>query len=122
MLEVRWQVLANAKKWDACVDIASEIVRLAPGRSDGWIHRSFSLHALKRTQEALDKLLPAAQEFPQVWTIPYNLACYCSKLGRFDEAKEWFKRAVLIDEKPVQRSGIDDPDLQPLWDSMSVTI
>ena len=29
---------------------------------------------LKRTQEAFDLLLPAAEKFPKVWTVSYNLA------------------------------------------------
>lgn len=122
VLEIRWQIYANDNKWEACVDIACSLVKLAPKRSESWIHRSFALHALHRTQEAFDNLLPAAHKFSDVWQIPYNLACYCSVLGRFDEAANWFKKAILIDDKTVQRAGIDDPDLKPLWDSMSTTI
>jgi len=29
-------------------------------------------------KEAFDLLLPAADQFPRVWTVPYNLACYCA--------------------------------------------
>ena len=122
VLEAGCLIYAKARKWQACVDIAATLVRLAPERAEGWIQRSFALHALKRTQEAFEKLLPVAIRFPNVWVIPYNLACYCSQLGRFDEAQAWFKRAIVIDEKCVQRAGIDDPDLQPLWDSMSTTL
>jgi len=90
VLEVRWQIFAEAKKWDACVDIASALVQLVPERADGWIHRSPALSELNRVQEALDNLLTVADKFPEIWTIPYNLACYCSLLGRFDDAKGWF--------------------------------
>jgi len=76
---------------------------------------------LKRTQEAFDKLLPVAEEFPTVWTIPYNFACDCSQLRRFEEAQEWFKKVMAIDKRTVQRAAIGDPDLKPLWDSMSGT-
>ena len=51
--------------------------------------------------------------------IPYNLACYCAQLNRLDEAQIWFKKAMAIDEQIVKREAIDDPDLKPLWDSMS---
>jgi tetratricopeptide (TPR) repeat protein len=122
VLEIRWKVFSHFKKWDACFDIASALVKLSPERAESWIYRSSSLHALKRTQEALENLLPIAQRFPNNWTIPYNLACYSAQIGQFEEAKEWFKKAILIDEKAVQRSAIDDPDLNPLWDSMSTTI
>jgi len=80
------------------------------------------LHELKRTQEAFDQLSPVAETFPQVWTIPYNLACYCAQLARLDECQQWFKKAMAIDEHTVNRAAIYDPDLKPLWDSMSATL
>ena len=121
VLEVRWHIYAHARKWEPCVDIADAIIKVAPDRAEAWIHRSFALHELKRTQDALDQLQPVADKFPAVWTIPYNLACYCAQLGRLEECKEWFKKAMAIDEHTVKRAAIDDPDLKPLWDSMGGT-
>jgi len=122
VLELRWHIYRRAKKWEACADIAGAIIRLAPDRADAWIHRSFALHELKRTQEAYDQLLRVADRYPKLWTIPYNLACYCAQLGRLEECQSWFKRAMAIDEHTVRREAIDDPDLKPLWDSMSGTL
>ena len=122
VLEIRWQIFAKENKWGACVDIAATLIKLAPERHDGWIHRSFALHELKRTEEAFENLLPAAKQFPGVWTIPYNLACYCSQLQHLDEAETWLKKAMAIDGETVKRAAIDDPDLLPLWDSMSGTL
>jgi tetratricopeptide (TPR) repeat protein len=119
VLEVRWEIYARAKRWEACVDIADAIIKLDTNRAGAWIHRSVALHESNRTQEALDQLLPVADKFPGVWKVPYDLSCYCAQLERLDEAKEWFKKAMLIDESAVQRIAIDDSDLQPLWDSMS---
>ena len=122
VLEVRWHVYAHAEKWDACVDIAAAIIKLAPERSSGWIHRSFALHELNRTQEAFDQLVPVVQKFSKVWTIPYNLSCYCCKLGRLKECEQWFKKAMAVDKQTVQQAAMDDPDLKPLWDSMRGTM
>ena len=122
VLEPRWHICAKAGKWDECVDIAGEIIKLDPKRPFGWIHRSFALQELKRTQEAFDQLLPVADRFPKLWLIPYNLACYCAQLGRLDECQGWFKKAMAIDDLTVQRAAIDDPDLKPLWDSLSGTL
>jgi tetratricopeptide (TPR) repeat protein len=122
VLELRWQIYAQEKKWAACVDIANAVVKLAPERPDGWIHRSYAPHELKRTQEAFDQLLPVADRFPKIWTIPFNLSCYCAQLGRLDECQAWFKKATAIDEQTVKRAAIDDPDLKPLWDSLSGTL
>jgi tetratricopeptide (TPR) repeat protein len=122
VLEVRYEIYASAKRWDACLDIAEAIVKLAPESSFGWIRRSFALHELKKTKEALEKLLPVADRFPKLWLVPYNLACYCAQLGRLDECQEWFKKAMVIDEQTVKRAAIDDPDLEPLWGSMGGTV
>ena len=112
----------KAAKWGACVDLAGAIIKLDRRRADAWIYRSFAVHEMKRTKEAYDQLLPVAEKFPEVWTIPYNLACYCAQLGRLDECKWWFKKAMAIDEQNVKREAIDDPDLKPLWDSMGGTV
>jgi tetratricopeptide (TPR) repeat protein len=122
VLDVRWQIYAKAERWDACVDIAAAIIQLEPGRADGWIHRSYALHELGRTQEAFDHLLPAVDRFPKVWMIPYNLSCYCAQLGRLDDCREWFGKAMAVDEHAVKRAAMEDPDLKPLWDSMSGTL
>lgn len=121
VLEVRWDVYAKAGQWTQCVDLGQALVKAAPRRSFGWIHRSYAPHELKRTQEAFDQLLPVAKRFSKVWLIPYNLACYCAQLGRLDECERWFKKAMDIDEEAVKREAIDDPDLKPLWDSMAGT-
>ena len=122
VLELRWHIYAKEKKWEACLDIAATIIQRAPKSVDGWIHRSFALHELKRTQEAFNQLLPAADKFPKVWTIPYNLACYASRLHQFDEAGKWLKQAIALDQKTVQAAAIDDDDLKPLWASLGGTM
>lgn len=122
VLDLRWQIYAREKQWTGCVDIARTLTRLAPRRATSWIHYSYSLHELKRTEEALDNLLPVVNRFPGVWLIPYNLACYCSQLRRFAEARQWLDQAVAIDGDAVKQTAIADPDLKPLWDSLGGTL
>ncbi len=116
VLVVRWKIYAQARKWDVCVDLAEALVKLAPDDPFGWIHRSYALHELKRTQEAWDRLLPAVEKFPSEWTIPYNLACYACQLGNLPEAKRWLQKALQIeDASKLKLMALDDPDLEPLW-------
>jgi len=122
VLELRWKIYAQAKKWDACFEIGQSLVNLLPDHDFGYIHRSFALNELKRTEEAFDLLEPAYIQFPRSWTIPYNLACYCAQLNQIEECEQWFKRAMAIDEKAVRKKAIDDPDMQPLWKSLSGTV
>ncbi len=122
VLLLRCEIYARAKKWDYVLTVAETLVKTVPKEVQGWIQRSFALHELKRTQEAFDQLLPVVDRFPKEWLIPYNLACYCARLGLLDDCQKWLKRAILIDERTVQKAAIDDPDLKPLWDNMSTTI
>src|SRR6185436_16475608 len=62
VLEVRWVIYESQKHWEACLHIAATIIELDIERATAWIHRSFALHHLKRTQEALDRLLPAVDK------------------------------------------------------------
>lgn len=115
VLDVRWQIYALAKKWEACVDLAEALVKLVPNQLNGWLHRSYALHSMKRTQEAFDRLLPARDMFPNEQMIPYNLACYSCQLGRLEEARKWLALAFEIGGKEIKLMALDDPDLEPLW-------
>jgi tetratricopeptide (TPR) repeat protein len=117
VLELRWQIYAKEEKWEACVDIGEAMVKVAFDLPEGWIHRSFALHELKRTKEAADKLEAAADLFPSISTIPYNLACYACQLGNQADAREWLRDAFDLaeDKKTIKLAALDDPDLEPLW-------
>lgn len=122
VLSLRSEIYFRAKLWTYCVEVSDALVRVASENPLGWIHHSYALHELKRTEDAFEKLLPAAAKFSDVWTIPYNLACYCAQLNRLDEAADWFKKAMAIDKETVQGNALEDEDLKPLWDSMSGTL
>ncbi len=116
VLEVWWQINAAAKKWDAALDLASTLIQVVPEHEAGWVHRSYCLHELKRTQEARDNLLRVVDRFPQDATMRYNLACYECQLGRLGQAKDWLEKAFrLADAKKMKLMALDDPDLEPLW-------
>ena len=116
VLELRWDLLSDEKKWAAALATAEQLVAAAPERCSGWIHRSFSLHELKRTQEALDLLQPALGQFPKVSTVPYNLACYTCQLGRLDDARAWLAQAQRLGGRErILAMARQDSDLAPLW-------
>jgi tetratricopeptide (TPR) repeat protein len=115
VLRMRVEIFSAAKKWDFAAEVANALCRTVPDDSYGYIRRAFALHELKRTKEAFDTLLPVADKFPELWVIPYNLACYTCQLGRLDEARQWFDRALKAgDEKKIKLAALDDPDLAPL--------
>ncbi len=119
VLEVRWAVEARQLNWEECVHVATQLTQHAPGRSSGWIHRSFALHELKRTQEAYELLLPSLSLFKGIWPIPYNLACYQSQLGQKEPALEFYAQALEIGGESIREMALNDIDLAPLHNEIA---
>ena len=117
-LTVRWEICRQLKQWELCVQSGEALVKLQPDDAQGWIHRSFALHELKRTQEAYDLLLPVLEKFSADTTIPYNLACYSAQLGEHTRAFEFLDTAFTRAGKranEMKLQALDDPDLEPIW-------
>ena len=116
ILELRWQIFATAKKWETCVGIAREITGVEPKEPLGWIHLSYALHELKRTQEAWDNLIAVVEDFQKEPTMRYNLACYACQMGQLAEARRWLKKTFALGRKKESKQmAMQDPDLKPLW-------
>jgi len=112
------RLLEPQKKVAESLDIATAIVKQAPDRASGWIHRAYSLRRTKNggIEKAKKMLEDAAGLFPKEWLIPYNLACYCAQLGQLDEATKLLQTAYALgDEKQIKLMALDDEDLEPLW-------
>jgi Flp pilus assembly protein TadD len=86
-----------------------------PEWPSGWIYRASSLTELNRHQEAYETLSAAAALFPTDEIIPYDLACVCCALKRFDEVRTWLGKGIDVGGKDVKLRALDDPDLEPLW-------
>jgi hypothetical protein len=118
VLELRWQIYAKEKKWDACVGISAGLVGSRPEQPGNWLNHAY---ALRRATSgglvpAQNVLLEARQKFPHEWMIPYNLACYACQLGQLPGAQDWLEKALEVgDAKQVKLMALEDPDLEPLW-------
>ena len=116
VLELEWHILARQQRWEASLPVAEQLALAAPQVPAGWVHRSFALHELQRTEEALENLLAAHHRFPKDPLICYNLACYECQLGRELEALEWLRQAFALGGRKQYRAmARRDPDLKPLW-------
>src|SRR5258708_5707210 len=60
VLDIEWRLLAGEHRWAEAVVAAESRLTATPDDPEPWIHRSFALHELRRTREAIDLLLPAA--------------------------------------------------------------
>ena len=119
VLDLRWLIYSHHEQWDACLDIASAIVKIASDRVWGWVHKAYALR--RATGGGIEKakpvLLEAAKLFPDDDIIQYNLACYCAQLGELNAAQEHLDKSYeLGDAKQIKLMALDDDDLKPLWD------
>lgn len=115
VLEVRWNIHAQAGAWELAVKIARQLTEILPQHAPGWLHHAFSLHEMKQTQAAWDSLLPVVGRFPKDGLMRYNLACYACQLGDFTSAMSWLAEAIqLLGKKAVREMALTDSDLKPL--------
>src|ERR1041385_5787113 len=77
VLEVRWLICAEQQRWEEALEVARNLLTVAPKRSSGWLHQAYALRRVPQgsLQQAWDALLPAYEKFPKESTIAYNLAC-----------------------------------------------
>jgi tetratricopeptide (TPR) repeat protein len=115
VLETEWVIRSERKEWARGLEITRKLMEISPNNPSSWIHYSFSLHELKQTKAARAQLIPALEKFPDVATIPYNLACYACQLGDYDEARQWLDQAVRIKgKKEIKQMALKDADLAPM--------
>ena len=116
VLKVRWGIYAAEKKWNEALEVAGVLTEIQSEEAIGWVNRSFSLHELKRTQEARANLLQVISKFPADPIVHYNLACYECQLGDMDQARKWLESAFRLgDRNRMKPMALEDPDLRPLW-------
>ena len=115
VLEVRFAIASKQKAWTECMEISAALLRVAPYRPTSWINCAVTLHELKQTQEAWDALYTVRERFPEVPTIPYNLACYACQLGRIEDSRQYLRKALSQGGQPMREFALEDPDLEPLW-------
>lgn len=119
-LNLSWRAHADLRDWPAALRVAISLVQQHPGEAAGWLHRSFALHELGRTREAMDALAPAVERFPSEPVVRYNLACYACRLGDLDVARRWLAEVVRLKGVAFLRSlAADDPDLAPLREDLA---
>ncbi len=118
MLEARWTLCAQEKRWADALEIARVELAVAPDDCSGWLHRAYAWRrvpdgGLSRAWEAL---LPAAEKFPREPVIAYNLSCYACQMQQLDVARQWLRQAMkAVGKDAILKMALADDDLQPLW-------
>jgi tetratricopeptide (TPR) repeat protein len=122
VLQARYLVESEAKRWDACVEIGRALVELMPNDSFGWINRAYALRRATggSVQAAYDALLPAAERLKDLEPVTFNLACYACQLGNLEEARKWLKKCFVQAArhgrgKRRRLEALAERDLERLW-------
>lgn len=116
VLELEWKLHARRGSWERALHAAEQMVASDPARVSGWVDRSYSLHELKRTREAMEMLAGVYPVFEDEFIVPYNLACYACQLGDLAGAKSWLERACQRGDKArIKQMALGDRDLMPMW-------
>ena len=117
VLWARLDLLVEMRKWEEGVLLGESLCKLWPDQREFVIRTAYCLHELKRTAEAKDMLLNAPASHRESAVFNYNLACYETQLGNIDEAKKLLVSCFQKD-KDFRGQALDDPDLEPLWESI----
>ena len=95
--------------------VASHLVKVEPEEAGWWINLAYATRRCESIEKAETILLRARELHHENALIEFNLACYASVTGRFEEARNFLRRATELD-KEIRRLALDDQDLEPLWD------
>ncbi len=117
VIKLRFHVARARKRPELAFNFALQLIEAEKQGMWGWLYRSQALHWQGRTLEALEGLLLVRKNWLRGFEIPYDLACYCAQLERFEEARDWFSKAVGLSKNQVavKAMALNDPDLKPLW-------
>jgi len=67
--------------------------------ADYWYHKGVVLNQKQENEYALNCYKQALELNPNHKASIFNLACAFEKLGQYEQALEWFKHAINVDEK-----------------------
>jgi hypothetical protein len=117
VLLARLELLMEVKMWREGVLLGQSLCNVWPSELEFWFRTAYCQHEMKHTQQAKDTLLRAPPAMRETATFHFNLACYETQLGNLEEGKRLLFIAIEKN-KEFQQDALDDPDLEPMWDSL----
>lgn len=121
VVETRLMVLMQAERYQEALAIGQELCRLAPDRALAFIHLAYCFHELGNTKAARELLLSGPPALKAEATYHYNLACYETVLGNYDDARAHLGVSFAMDKK-LRDYAHTDPDLAPLGGGNAVPL
>ena len=111
VLQLRLHNLMRRRKWGQALRISQKLCRVAPDCCTGFLHASFCLHELGKTEQAKKFLLKGPSILLNEPIYYYNLGCYDALLGNFQDARVHLHTSFEMDES-FRELAKKDPDLK----------
>jgi Tfp pilus assembly protein PilF len=119
VLGVRLEIYRAAEKWSLMAVVARELWKRHQDQPVYWNHFAWAVRRAESIESANAILLQAVEKFPEDAMTNYNLGCYTCQLGDLASAKAFVGDAIKLDAR-FKLLALDDPDLEPLWESFEL--
>lgn len=113
VLRLKLEMHAAGGEWRSARKCGRLLVELAPEDAQAWISYAFVTRRAVSIRSARRILARAERLHPEEPIIKFNLSCYASQLGHFQEATLYLIEAIAI-HPACQDLALSDPDLEPL--------
>ena len=115
----RVAIYHGLEKWGLLSVVAKKLTEWNPKEPAFFVELAYATRRAESIHAAHAVLTRAAMWHPTDGTVQFNLACYEAQMGNLDRAKAHLRRATEIEAK-FRFMALDDPDLEPLWASLSM--
>jgi hypothetical protein len=96
------------------VSLSRKMTELYPAEAECWVSLADATRNFVSVHAGLELLETARRHFPGDDHILFQIGCYCSQLGRLDEAR-MAVRAAVSSNRVWAKIALQDHDLTPLW-------
>lgn len=115
--EMRIVVRLDQGRLDEALALCGVLCSLHPENHAGFIQGAYCLHALDRTEDAIEHLQSGPETLREEPVYFYNLACYELALGKAQAALTWLRLSIEMDRHFRERA-LADPDLAAIRDEI----
>ena len=106
--------LRLSQRWPEMVSLSRKMIELYPAEAECWVNLADATRNVVSVHAGLELLETARRHFPGDDHILFQIGCYCSQLGRLDEAR-MAVRAAVSSNRVWAKIALQDRDLTPLW-------
>jgi Flp pilus assembly protein TadD len=122
VLRLRYEIHAQAGRWDLASAAALTLSQTNPNDPGAWTQLAYATRRKPGggLPQAKEILAAARQHFPAEMLFAYNLACYECQLGNLPQARALLEEAFKLGNPALlKQMSLNDPDLEPLRGEIS---